>query len=154
MMDLVPAGARVTLLDRGWAALPVAETYIGETLNLTARAAGRISEVLQVEYEANYLRPLAPVHIKINYIATDVIISWIRQSRLGGESWAGLDIPLGEESEMYRVQFLFNNQVVSEYETVQVQLTRPESELSGINQISITQGSRSFGWGASAIIEL
>ena len=130
------------------------ESYIGERINLTAQAAGRKGEDLEIEYKANYLRPLPPVHIKINRIDTDVIISWIRQSRIGGENWSGLDIPLSEDSEMYRVQFLLNNQLVSEYETLQTYITRPESDLSGISQIAIAQGSRSFGWGASAIIEL
>ena len=59
-----------------------------------------------------------------------------------------------DSSEIYRVQFLLNNQLASEYETLQTQITRPESDLNGINQIAIAQGSRSFGWGASAIIEL
>ena len=76
-MDIIPAGARVTLLDIGWATLPVPESYIGERINLTAQAAGREGEDLEIEYKANYLRPLAPVHIKINRIDTDIIISWI-----------------------------------------------------------------------------
>ena len=61
MRDMILAGARVTLLDIGWTALTVKESYIGERINVTAQAAGRKSGDLEIEYKANYLRPLPPV---------------------------------------------------------------------------------------------
>ncbi len=48
------------------------------------------------------LRPLSPVHVRGKRLANgDIAFSWIRRTRLDGDSWAGLDVPLGEEVEAY-----------------------------------------------------
>ena len=30
--------------------------------------------------------------------------SWIRRTRIDGDSWQGIDVPLGEDAELYQVQ--------------------------------------------------
>ena len=110
MMDIIQAGARVAFLDNGWKAIELPPNYIGETVNLTAEAAGRPSDLIAFNYRATHLRPLAPVHTKIDYRDGLAIISWIRQSRIDGDNWGGLDIPLGEEAEIYLVKFLSEGQ--------------------------------------------
>jgi hypothetical protein len=34
----------------------------------------------------------------------DIALSWIRRTRVGGDSWTGEDVPLSETSERYRVE--------------------------------------------------
>jgi hypothetical protein len=38
--------------------------------------------------------------------AGDLAISWIRRTRLGGDSWDAAEVPLGEETERYEVDIL------------------------------------------------
>ncbi len=54
------------------------------------------------------LRPLSPVHLqgKRNPSNGDWTFVWTRRTRVGGDSWEGLEVPLGEDSERYRLEIL------------------------------------------------
>ena len=53
------------------------------------------------------LRPYAPVHLRREALAGGgLALRWVRRTRIGGDSWAGEDVPLGEERELYRVRVL------------------------------------------------
>ena len=50
------------------------------------------------------LTPLSPVHLRaIRQADGALALGWIRRGRIDADSWLGSDIPLGEESESYRV---------------------------------------------------
>ena len=36
----------------------------------------------------------------------DIALTWMRRTRLGGDSWVGLDVPLNEEVEAYEIDVL------------------------------------------------
>ena len=146
MQDIIAAGARVIWLGAGWQDLPLPDSSIGEQVAITAVAAGRESDTLQHLYKAVHLRPLSPVHVNVKEASGQIEISWTRRSRLGGDSWAGLDVPLGEEAEHYRVQLWSGGEVIAEHETTAPQLTL--SNLENADSVSIAQASRAFGWGA------
>ena len=58
-------------------------------------------------FEGVGLRPLSPAHV--NAVRGDdgtIAVSWIRRTRINGDSWLGLDVPLGEEAELYEVDVL------------------------------------------------
>ena len=58
------------------------------------------------------LRPYAPVHLKASRGAGgDVGLTWVRRSRVDGDSWLSAEIPLGEEREDYLVRVLFDGSV-------------------------------------------
>jgi hypothetical protein len=52
------------------------------------------------------LRPLSPVHVRGERSGGDLVITWIRRTRVGGDSWDAVEVPLGEESERYEVDIL------------------------------------------------
>ena len=54
------------------------------------------------------MRPYSPVHVRGRRdVATgDLTITWVRRARIGGDSWDGIDAPLGEENEAYAVEIL------------------------------------------------
>ena len=81
-----------------------------------------------------------------------ITLSWIRRTRIGGDSWAGLDVPLGEETEAYRVQLWNEGAVIAEYETAELSLTL--STLQNFESVTIAQASRVFGWGAAETLSL
>ena len=103
-------------------------------------------------YKAVHLRPLSPVHVKIAEENGQTTLSWIRRTRIGGDSWAGLDVPLGEEAEAYRVQLWAEGALIAEYETVESMITLPT--LQNAESVSITQASRAFGWGVAETLFL
>ena len=53
------------------------------------------------------LRPLAPVRLKAVRQGDDLLVSWIRRARVGGDSWEVGEVPLAEEREAYRLD-IFN----------------------------------------------
>lgn len=54
------------------------------------------------------LRPYAPCHLRIDGRTA----TWIRRGRLDGDTWEGIDIPLGETRERYRLQLERNGTVL------------------------------------------
>jgi len=79
-------------------------------------------------------------------------LNWTRRTRIGADSWAGLDVPLGEETEQYRVQLWSDGAVIAEYETAMSSLMLPSLENADV--VSISQASRAFGWGGVATLSL
>ena len=55
--------------------------------------------------EARGLKPLSPAHLRaVKKPNGDIALTWIRRTRIGGDSWTGEDVPLGESQERYRVE--------------------------------------------------
>ena len=52
-------------------------------------------------FEGIGLRPLSPVHLNFRQVASGLRVTWIRRTRIGGDSWIGPDVPLGELTELY-----------------------------------------------------
>ncbi|MDA7429837.1 glycoside hydrolase/phage tail family protein [Primorskyibacter aestuariivivens] len=52
-------------------------------------------------FDGNGLRPLSPVHLTGQWQGSDLQISWIRRTRIDGDSWDLADVPLGEAREEY-----------------------------------------------------
>ena len=50
------------------------------------------------------LRPFAPAHLRARHDNGDLVISWIRRTRIDGDSWLGGEVPLGEAVEAYLLQ--------------------------------------------------
>ena len=58
------------------------------------------------------LKPLSPVHVRGVRDSGDLAISWVRRTRVGGDSWDAIDVPLGEDSERYDIDILYGSDVV------------------------------------------
>lgn len=52
------------------------------------------------------LRPLSPVHLRARRGAAGMEVTWIRRTRIDGDGWEGLDVPLGEAAERYLLRVL------------------------------------------------
>ncbi len=111
MLPLRASGARLILLNAAVVQPSVSVSEIG--LVSTWRIGpqqhdhGRGSYVeTTIPGAMNALRPLPPVRLASMADANGVMLSWIRQTRTGGDSWDIVDVPLGEESEAYRLIIL------------------------------------------------
>ena len=53
------------------------------------------------------LRPLSPVHVRAARQANgDISLSWIRRTRIDGDSWEAVEVPLAEENELYDITIM------------------------------------------------
>ncbi len=105
------AGARVVLLDGAVQALASGPENLGRPSFWRVSPAGRdhadpMAVAFSLTPSAEALLPLAPVRLKARRGAAGVTFSWIRRTRVGGDSWDLAEVPLGEESEAYAVEVL------------------------------------------------
>ena len=68
--------------------------------------AGLVLLVQGADVAAPALLPLAPVRVKARRGEAGIALSWIRRTRIDGDSWDLAEVPLGEESERYEVAIL------------------------------------------------
>lgn len=112
MRGSVSAGATFVLLDGAVTRIPLALGDLKLPLNWRAGPSNRdLADASYVAiahaYQGLGLRPLSPVHIKgARAGGGDLTISWLRRTRIGGDSWEVSDVPLGEDSERYEIDVL------------------------------------------------
>ena len=106
-----PAGAAFVLLDDAVVAAGLAPELAGLLLNWRiGPSAGDFGgphfAALTAAGGVRARLPLSPAHLRRTRRANgDLDLSWIRRGRIDADSWLGEDIPLGEESERYRLEF-------------------------------------------------
>ncbi|MEJ8473963.1 baseplate multidomain protein megatron [Roseibium algae] len=159
MLSGAVVGADVVLLDGNAAPLVRAsDDQLGLELNYRLAPAGRAIDdpaVLALTHSANGrgALPLAPVHLKARRTSEGIGISFIRQTRRGGDSWEQVEVPLGEANEAYAVDILAPDEAVVRTLTVTTQTAlyetaqelsdfgAPTAELSiAVCQLSATAG--------------
>ena len=113
----VAAGARFVLLNAAIARIDLSAAEIGLPYNWRVGPAAR--DIGDATYAAAThtftglgLKPLSPVHVRGVRSGGDVSISWIRRTRIGGDSWETAQVPLGEDAESYEVDVLDGETVV------------------------------------------
>lgn len=57
-----------------------------------------------VQATSKALRPYPPTRVRARRMATGVVISFARRTRIDGDRWPAVDVPLGEESEAYEAE--------------------------------------------------
>ncbi|KQI72698.1 host specificity protein [Loktanella sp. 5RATIMAR09] len=109
-------------------------------------------------FAGNGLRPYPVAHLRAAKNSGDVLISWIRCSRIDGDIWADGDIPLGEERESYRLRIYKSGQLRREQIVTTPQWTYRAADLAneiggGFYTIEVAQISERFGAGLTTQIE-
>ena len=106
------------------------------------------------------LRPYAPVHLFARIVTGgDLLVTWIRRTRKGGDRWDIPEVPLAEEQERYLVRVLQGDEVIREAKVTEDQWryeagARAADGLSGFYRIEVAQISASFGPGPFAGISV
>lgn len=111
MVETSSSGAQFVLLDAGVTRIPLPESEQKLTLNWRYGPGNRnIGDASYVTapfaYQGLGLRPLSPVRVKATRASGNIVMSWVRRTRTGGDNWELPDVPLGEESESYEVDIL------------------------------------------------
>ena len=104
------------------------------------------------------LRPLSPVHLRAKRNEDgDIALDWIRRTRMGGDNWESLDVPLAEETEFYEVDILSGGTVLRRLNATTTQATYDSAmqfadfgsaDFSTL-AFRVAQVSRSFGRGTA-----
>jgi hypothetical protein len=166
MAELAAAGAEVVLVDE---ALARAETSLAERgLPLTWRAApaggpaaGPGMRQVEATWRGMALRPWSPAHLRAKTAGGETRLSWIRRTRIGGDSWEA-EVPLSEAAEAWRVEILDGEAVVRTAQvstpafawTAAMRAADLPAGPSGALLARVAQGSAIWGWGAPATIAL
>ena len=159
----VPAGARFVLITAALARIGLTAAEIRLPYQWRVGPSDRdIGDASYVAGEHTFqglgLKPLAPVHVSAARADGDVTISWIRRTRVGGDSWEAPDVPLGEDSEAYEVDVLDGADVVRTLTTTATSVSYTEAQQIsdfGAAQpsygVRIYQMSASYGRGWAAV---
>jgi hypothetical protein len=159
---LLPAGARVVVLDGAAVALTADLADLGRARRYrVGPVRDDVGDATMVEFEASVageaLLPLSPTRPKAIRTEAGVALTWLRRTRIDGDSWELAEVPLGEESERYELgildgEDLLRTEIVNAPEWLYVaaqELTdfgtpQPEIALS-LRQLSTTVG-HGRGW--------
>jgi hypothetical protein len=120
----LPIGARVMALDGAAVSLTGDIAEIGVARRYRVGPARRdVGDPTMAEFAAAAsgaaLAPLAPVRPKALRTPAGIALSWIRRTRLDGDSWEIAEVPLGEDGERYEVMVLAGGDPVRTIETSQ-----------------------------------
>ncbi|NBD28500.1 MAG: host specificity protein [Alphaproteobacteria bacterium] len=105
-----PVGSVFVLLDGVPEQLALAPTARGTLRHFRYGPATRPLSDPSFQYRAetfrgNGLRPYPVAHLRADSgVGGDLALSWIRRTRIDGDSWDQAEVPLGETGETYRVQ--------------------------------------------------
>jgi hypothetical protein len=107
-----PVGARIIKLDARLVRADIAAHEWNEPLSFVAAPAGALASdpraaqtTLMLPHAAP--RSWAPAHLRATRDASgDVLISWVRCARIGGDAWSAGEPPLGAPAEAYLLEIL------------------------------------------------
>ncbi|HRX34912.1 MAG TPA: glycoside hydrolase/phage tail family protein [Aestuariivirga sp.] len=104
------------------------------------------------------LRPLSPCSLRASRDGGDVIFSWLRRTRIDGDSWDVAEVPLGEETESY-VASVMNGAAIMRSTSVTAQQYRyPAADIAGDfgmdpGEFTIRIAQLSAAYGPGAVLE-
>ena len=165
MASPLAAGAPFVLLDANVVTIASGLGALERNLQLRVVAAARdhgdpTALALTATPQATALMPLAPVHVKAARGGSGVTLSWIRRTRIDGDSWVG-EVPLGEDSEQYALDILSGATVVRTLSaTTPSVLYASADELADFGaaqstlHVRVTQVSATVGRGFAADVTL
>lgn len=112
MRSPVAAGAPFVVIDASVARVPLTLDEIrlpySWRFGPSNRDIGHASYATRAHTFAGLgLKPLAPVHVHgTRSGGGDLTVTWVRRTRIGGDTWEAADVPLGEDAELYEIDVL------------------------------------------------
>ena len=160
-----PAGSTIVLLGRDLNKLPMDAAQRDLPIHYLIGPANRpyddATYSQQVWPTAGVaLKPYRPAHLTAETTSDGgMTIRWIRRTRVDGDTWAGLDVPVSEAREAYQVTFVRDDAIISTIETATSTLTIPAAEVTALalgagDEVHVVQLSDRFGLGTPAVLSL
>ena len=153
-----PVGSLVVMLNTGLTQIDLAQSARGLDRHYRIGPAQRSYDDpayrhVVAAFDGIGLRPLTPVHLRaVVSGAGDTEVSWVRRTRIDGDSWQSTEVPLGESQELYQVQISHLGTVVRDAFVTTPAFTYSSADktadgVAGAYQISVAQISDRFGPG-------
>ncbi|SLN21751.1 hypothetical protein PSA7680_00824 [Pseudoruegeria aquimaris] len=118
-----PVGSYVVVLDAGVSQIQLASAARNRARHYRVGPAALPNDHPAYVHEVHAfagegLRPYAPAHLRARRQANgDLAISWVRRTRIDGDSWDVPEVPLGEESESYILRLMDGETILHEITT-------------------------------------
>lgn len=165
MPEVWPAGSLVVVLDSAVKQISLPQSARGLTRNYRIGDAARSYDAPGVvarsaAFSGIGLRPYSVCHLrKAGTVGSDLALSWIRRTRIDGESWQSDEVPLGEETERYRLRIRNGAALVREVQTtapnwLYTAAMQAVDGASTATEIEVAQLSSSFGAGPAVRLAL
>ena len=159
----IAPGARIVLLDDALIPLPLDRHEIGLTRYWKIGPAQYdLSHPTFVNLVAGFqavgLRPFAPAHLSARQVSGDVLLDWVRTSRVGGEDFQAVEVPQAEAEERYRVTVRKASQELRVADVAgpgfaYTSAMQAEDGAAGTLEIGVARLSATVGFGPERVIE-
>ncbi len=106
------------------------------------------------------LRPYRPVHLNARRLAnSDIRTAWVRQTRIDGDFWDALDVPLGKAAESYQLRVVVSGavrreEIVGTPEWTYSAADQVADGISGAFSFEVAQISDRFGPGLAGKVNV
>ncbi len=123
MPDDWPVGSTVVILDGSMRQIDLDASARGLTRHYRIGPAQRSFDDpsythLIEAFDGIGLRPYSPAHLRAEKdIGDNYNITWIRRTRIDGDSWQSVEVPLGEDNESYLLRVIKDGSLVREETT-------------------------------------
>ncbi|MGB8815137.1 MAG: glycoside hydrolase/phage tail family protein [Paracoccaceae bacterium] len=165
MPGVWPIGSKVVLMNGAVQQIDLAYSARGLARHYRIGAAGRGYDDPAVvhrvaAFDGIGLRPYAPGHLTASEAVNgDIGFSWVRRTRIDGDSWQSIEVPIGEEFERYMVRLISNEIIVKEVIVeapiwIYTAAQRSGDGISGVYQVAVAQISARFGPGVFRSISM
>ncbi|WP_432817431.1 baseplate megatron protein TIM-barrel domain-containing protein [Sulfitobacter sp. JB4-11] len=111
-------------------------------------------------FDGNGLRPLSPAHLRgIRQVDGAFRLDWVRRTRIGGDDWETVEVPLGEDSESYLVRVrqgatVLREEIVGASEWTYPGAAQSADGIAAAFDVDVAQISARYGPGLSRRITL
>jgi hypothetical protein len=113
---------------------------------------------IEAAFQGIGLRPYAPVHLRWTQTEAGQQLTWLRRTRIDGDGWEALEVPLGEEREQYLVQIhkgsVLMREAIVEGPSWLYSVADLAADGPGLIEARVAQISARYGAGASALVPL
>ncbi|MDZ7905069.1 MAG: glycoside hydrolase/phage tail family protein [Cypionkella sp.] len=152
-----PVGSRFVMLNTALRQVPLPATTRGleRHYRVGLLSAGYESEdvTLQIHaFDGAGLRPYRVAHLRASLQSGDLGISWIRRTRIDGDTWQAVEVPLGETHEVYVLRIVQGGNLLREVVLGMPSFTytaamRALDGATGQITLSVAQQSDAYGFG-------
>ena len=160
-----PVGSSVVLIDLALTQIDLAISARGLAryyrIGGTARGYDDPNVTLRVEaFDGIGLRPYPVAHLRaIASDSGDLQVSWKRRTRIEGDNWQVLEVPLGEDAESYVLRIIQGSTIKAEYSCPSSEFSylvtmRAADGVTGSYHVKVAQVSSRFGAGPFRTIEV
>lgn len=159
MASPLSEGAPFILRGAGERGVDFPRERLGGDLSLTAfaGAADATGTALIAPTRLDVPSMLSPVHLRAARAGDEIALSWVRRTRIGGNDWSGVDVPLDAAAENYRVTIFDGETALRVIETGATSAVYSAAQQAGdfgepatAFDFSVAQMSASLGAGHAA----